>query len=159
MGFSRSSRSSSDRNGSISSRESYKKATLSSKADPNQALNEAQPSLLPCVCLRNIYTNLEKSQSSGIWNSNVLPAIDAAPRQRWKHHQFVFPVFLTCELSRLTRFSWSRPVKSHTAPSGATARHHPIVRGRHRGPPSRNVNYVIYWDWDWDWIYDGTSGV
>ncbi|PKX90179.1 uncharacterized protein P174DRAFT_515340 [Aspergillus novofumigatus IBT 16806] len=43
MGFSRSSRASSDRNGSISSRESYKKATLSSKADPNQALTEAQP--------------------------------------------------------------------------------------------------------------------
>ncbi|RHZ59011.1 hypothetical protein CDV55_106676 [Aspergillus turcosus] len=43
MPFSRSSRSSSDRAGSIGSRESYKKATLSSKADPNQALNEAQP--------------------------------------------------------------------------------------------------------------------
>ncbi|RHZ54838.1 DUF2406 domain-containing protein [Aspergillus thermomutatus] len=43
MVFSRSSRSSSDRAGSIGSRESYKKATLSSKADPNQALNEAQP--------------------------------------------------------------------------------------------------------------------
>ncbi|GFF31111.1 uncharacterized protein C19C7.04c [Aspergillus udagawae] len=45
MPFSRSSRSSSerDRAGSIGSRESYKKATLSSKADPNQALTEAQP--------------------------------------------------------------------------------------------------------------------
>ncbi|EAW13646.1 DUF2406 domain-containing protein [Aspergillus clavatus NRRL 1] len=43
MGFSRSSRTSSDRAGSIGSQESFKKTTLSSKADPNQALNEAQP--------------------------------------------------------------------------------------------------------------------
>ncbi|GIK06725.1 hypothetical protein Aspvir_002375 [Aspergillus viridinutans] len=43
MPFSRSSRPSSDRAGSIGSHESYKKVTLSSKADPNQALTEAQP--------------------------------------------------------------------------------------------------------------------
>ncbi|KAI9041883.1 DUF2406 domain-containing protein [Aspergillus affinis] len=38
-----SSRASSDRTGSIGSHEAYKKSSLSSKADPNQALNEAQP--------------------------------------------------------------------------------------------------------------------
>ncbi|KAA8645111.1 hypothetical protein EYZ11_009843 [Aspergillus tanneri] len=38
-----SSRASSDHTGSIGSHEVYKKTSLSSKADPNQALNEAQP--------------------------------------------------------------------------------------------------------------------
>jgi hypothetical protein len=66
MPFSRSSRSSTDRAGSISSRESYKKATLSSKADPNQALTEAQPSTLPCCCLCCIYTN-RREQSTKLY--------------------------------------------------------------------------------------------
>lgn len=55
-----SSRASSDRTGSVSSHEVYKKSSLSSKADPNQALTEAQPS----ECL--IYTSSDPRLTNAV---------------------------------------------------------------------------------------------